>query len=283
MADNTVVIFKGSDEQPLNDQIIYRNRPLSLATATVKFRMRPADSDDLKVDESANVDDSEKGLVSYEWTDADLDTAGEFFGWWHVELTGGGDFDTPEFFIVVTEHAPGQRTRTGDVARIARSIIPITWDKLEDSQVYGDRLLQDTIEAVKKSLLVATVLPEDEKDLDIRVVRFLAKLSVLQVIPAGVDYWMNQHQSISTTGTQESVSYPNRIDALWKIHERLLIEVTNEQGEIEAILGTTTNLVPRIGVPGVSPGTQEGFKTPLPSGDNFIDYAFPQPRNGWPW
>ena len=274
MPDDTVVIYIGSDAQALQDQIKVGGRPFDISGATsISFFMRHATSDVLKVDdETAVAVTPTLGKVSYDWQDADLDEQGEYFGWWHVEF-GTGNLDTSEFPIIVTEHAPGYRKHNGAIYRSARSILPITWDALEQTPKYGDALLQERIEVVKLSLFGIPIAVDDESDYDIRIIEFAAKLVAIQVIPAGVDYWGAQHTSFIAQGTQESATYPDRIAALWKIYERLQIQIAQDRPVVDEILDNPTLGRAITDVPDVSGGTEEGFLTYVPS-DNFPDYHF---------
>jgi hypothetical protein len=116
-----------------------------------------------------------------------------------------------------------------------------------------DAQLQGHIETTKLRVYNAVVLVDEEEDIDIRVQDYIAKLACLQVIPAGVDYWMNQFQSVAVTaGTNEVTSYPNRVEALWKVYERILIETKQDQAEIDAIIGVSKTR-PRSSVPEFPP------------------------------
>lgn len=271
------IIYSGSDGQQLTDVIAVNDRPLDLTGKTVKFKMRNADSDTLKVNSNAVIDDAEEGSVSYTWSDANLDTPGEYWAWWEVK-TGSANLDTPEFLVIVTKHSPGLRTETGAFYAQAKSHLPITWAHLEQEQ--GDAVLQNIVEVVKLKLFNATIAVEDEIDYDLRIQSYAGKCIALAVIPRAIDYWMNQHQSLSATGTNENVSFPDRIEALKALQERLLSDIAKERDEVEALIGVPT-LMPLTGVPGLSLGKDQGFATPLAQ-DHFNPYAFPQ-RNKQPW
>jgi hypothetical protein len=73
--------------------------------ATVKLQMRAVESQTLKVDTGAVIDDAPNGLVHYNWAAADVDTAGYFVAWWRVTISGQYE-DTPEFLVWFDEHAP---------------------------------------------------------------------------------------------------------------------------------------------------------------------------------
>lgn len=267
------IIFAEAEGQTLSDEIDIDGRPLDLTGATVKFNMRYKVSSDLKVDDaSANVVDAQEGSVSYDWESTDIDEPGEYVGWWNIILPDTSNIETPEFSIIVAIHAPGLKTRTGTIYERAKANLPTTWNILEALPTYGDKYLQDKIEIHKLNVLGSVVAVEDEEDLDIRVQEFIAKCAVLSVIPAGVDYWLDQQQMISATGTHETVSFPDRISALWKLYEKLMAEIAREQPIIDDITDTPI-ASPAGSAPQFSEGTDEGFVTPLP-GKNFKDYAF---------
>lgn len=276
--DNATVVYVGSDAQPLQDQIKFGGRPLDLTLASsVALKMRYAESANLKIASGvAAVDDAVNGRVSYDWTDTDLNEEGEYYAWWNVTMPDG-DLDAGEFLVIVGEHSPGIRTTTGAIARAARAIIPVTWYALERTNKYGDSLLQDKIEVVKMRVFNSVISVANEATYDVRVINFLAKLAVLEIIPGAVDYWMDQHITVTTTGTSEMVSYPDRIAALWKIYERLVGEIADEKPVIEDILD-----IPELAKLYQTPVFSEGkeFMTPLPS--KFFDYSFPDTTN-IPW
>jgi hypothetical protein len=143
-------------------------------------------------------------------------------------------------------------------------------------------LLQKRIEVQKKRLFGSTVvLPEDEEDLDIRVQQFIAKLTVLNLMSTAMEYWMDRHEMVSATGTNETVSFPERIEHLKQIRDQLTREVVEERDEIEELIDLTPVLSINT-TPEFSPGTEDGFVTPLPSEEHF-SYAFPDTNNDTLW
>lgn len=102
-----------------------------------------------------------------------------------------------------------------------------------------------------KFRLFATVIPAtlEATTYNPLLLDYAAKCVVLQVIPAGADYWSDQLVSETTTGTNESVSFPDRIGSLWRIHARLLAEVGEMAGEVLVFLPRKGR---RIGLPQVS-------------------------------
>lgn len=278
MNDEPIIIYVNNTGQPLNDQIKIGNRALSIPIgASVYFKMREADSETIKINEEATIVDAAKGKVTYAWGPTDLDTPGEYFGWW--EIAGpGASVESEEFLIIIAKHAPGFRTTVGPIYKAAKSFMPITWQRLEESNNYGDKQLQNKIEIAKVTLFGSELSVEDEYDLDIRVVDYLAKVSVISVIPAGKDYWASMASSKTTTGTDEDVSYPDRINMLEQLHEQLTKEISMSRDEISGIINLpsvrSTNAVPSV-----SDGTDAGYITPNPH-TNFRDYGFAINRDG---
>jgi hypothetical protein len=69
---------------------------------------------------------------------------------------------------------------------------------------------------------------------------YAAKQVVLQVIPAAIDYYKNVHSTVSTSGTSEHVSYPDRIRALERLYETFTREIIDLALEMP-----TTNITQR--------------------------------------
>lgn len=278
MSDEPIIIYLNNTAQPLSDQIKIGNRALSIPIgASVFFKMREADNETIVVDSEAEVIDAAKGKVNYEWGETDLDTAGEYFGWW--EIAGGDSLvESEEFLIIIAKHAPGFRTTVGPIYQAAKAIMPITWNRLEDSYSYGDKQLQNKIDVAKFSLYGTEMSVADEYDMDIRVVDYLAKVAVVSVIPAGKDYWASTSSSKVTTGTDEQVTYPDRINMLDELHQQLTQEIAAYRDEISAIIDLPS-VRSNNSIPQVSNGTDVGFITPNPN-TNFRDYGFAVNRDG---
>jgi hypothetical protein len=76
-----------------------------LTGSSVKFKMRLETSATLKVDTAAVVVSAAAGTVRYDWAAIDVDTAGDYIGWWEVTLSGGKLQDTPQFSIHMVDLA----------------------------------------------------------------------------------------------------------------------------------------------------------------------------------
>jgi hypothetical protein len=230
----------------------------------------------IKVDKEASVLNSSSGEVKYIWQSEDLDEPGEYYAWWSIDI-GDYTIETSEFLIIIAEHAPGIRTKTGAIYRQAKAFLAATWKRLEESNNYGDFQLQNQINVAKLSLLGYEIPAEDETNLDIRVISYIAKLTVISVIPAGKDYWASMAQSKTVGNPNESVSYPDRIIMLEQLHDQLAKELAADRSIIGDILE-----IPKVrrsnDIPGTSDGTDEGYITPNPN-THFRDYGFPVEGN----
>lgn len=82
---------RGDTAIPLTAILSDNNGPLDLTGITVRFKMRGATLATTKVDGLAIVDPDQianKGKVTYEWVDADVDMSGNFVG--EFKLFSGG-------------------------------------------------------------------------------------------------------------------------------------------------------------------------------------------------
>jgi hypothetical protein len=266
MKDKPIIIYLNNTGQPLTDQIKIGTKPFEIPNgAIVSFKMRYANNANLKVDSGASIVDPVKGKVSYSWGDNDLNEVGEYSAWWEI-IAGDKLVDSEEFSIIVAKHAPGYRTTTGAIYRIASSFLPSTWSALEASNNYGDALLQQKVEYVKMHILGYSLPVEDEVNLDIRVLDFLAKNVAAKVIPAGIDYWLDQKVSVTIEGAgaaQEIYDYEDRAESLMTLYQRMIKEIAKEEKDILNILDTPLTRS-KNSVPSYAEGQDKGFVTPSP-------------------
>lgn len=101
----TLSLWKDNRLPLLTDTITSSSVAVDLTGATVLFSMRPTYSAALKVSgATATIVSAAAGTVSYAWAADDVDTVGEYYGWWTVAISGKNQ-DTPEFEIEIVEHA----------------------------------------------------------------------------------------------------------------------------------------------------------------------------------
>lgn len=232
-----LLIYLNKTSPSVIDQITQDNAPYNLTGKTVAFRMRPLDSDTLKVDGVAQVTDATNGWVRYDWQTGDTDTAGKYAAWWSVTIAPGNDQDSPEFEINVDEHAPGIATRLGIIARYVKGLIPASYAALEKDDNFGDEQIQRHIDVVKYRLFATACEPALEVTLySPLVLDYTSKLAALRIIPAAIDYWNDQAVEEYVTGTHERRIFPERGRRLWEVHARLLREAKEDLPIVSGVI-----------------------------------------------
>lgn len=120
----------------------------------------------------------------------------------------------------------------GEIANRTKAIMPITWDALSKDTRYGEELLRQTIDTVKERIMGEVVDPENEDNYPLVVIDYLSKLSAIELINPGIDFWMSMPQSATTTGTSEEVTYPSRTAELRNLRTNLLAEIKRLEPEV---------------------------------------------------
>jgi hypothetical protein len=274
--DGVARFIAGITARPLTYQLTRPgDRPWGLeAGDTVEFFMRRADLTALVVDAgSATVIDLASDTVKYEWRDpSELPSEGMYRGWFVVTRAGVPEH-TDEFDILVADHAPGEGTRTGAIWRAARGEGAIAWDALRKLADYGDPELQRKIDVVKLRVLGAALPVESEAALDVRVADYIGKLVAIEVIPAAIDFWMDQVQSTTIgRGAEEIQTFPNRISAMQARLTYLERAVEKLESSIIAIIGRSDKQLPEAPTvdtegPMITPGL-EHFPAPYTHDSN---------------
>lgn len=124
----------------------------------------------------------------------------------------------------------------GAIADRLRALIPITWDALSKDVRVGDSSIQAAIDVGKANATGIVIAPPQEQNYPVVVVDYIAKLSAIELIPAGVDFWMNQSVATSATGTNETVSYVDRASRLDALKTELIAETRLKQPEIAKLV-----------------------------------------------
>ncbi len=100
-----LVWYTGDRLPVISENITSGGVAVDLSSSTVKFKMRAIGESTLTVDASATIaSPATAGNVSYAWAAADVDTAGEYLGWWEV-TTGGKIQAVGEVIIEIRDHA----------------------------------------------------------------------------------------------------------------------------------------------------------------------------------
>lgn len=139
-----LIHFKSNRSPSVSDTIRVDDVPFDLTGSSVKFKMRLESSSTLKVDTTATVVTPSAGTVRYDWLSADVDTAGDYVGWWEVTLPTGKTQDTLEFPISIVEHTPG------DIDYITPEVLKATLQL--DGTSYADRDIQRAISAASRGI-----------------------------------------------------------------------------------------------------------------------------------
>lgn len=117
-----IEVFLGNRSPSLFETITSGDLPVDLTGSTVKLKMRPANSSALKINTAATVLSPAAGTIRYDWATGDVDTVGDFLGWFEVTKAGKTQ-DTREFTVSVIEHAPSPIAVLQPVASDGRTTI----------------------------------------------------------------------------------------------------------------------------------------------------------------
>lgn len=125
----------------------------------------------------------------------------------------------------------------GAIADRLKGLIPITWDALSNDPRAGDAPLQSAIDVAKASVTGNVVATNLEVNYPLVVIDYIAKVAAIELIPAGVDFWMNMSMAISSTGTNENISYVDRASRLDSLRAEFILERSKKEQEIAKLIG----------------------------------------------
>jgi hypothetical protein len=125
----------------------------------------------------------------------------------------------------------------GPVADRVRGLIPVTWDALSRDPRVGDGPLQAAINLAKETVTGTVVPSTQEQNYPLIAIDYIAKVAVIEIIPGGIDFWMNQAQSVSASGTNENLSYTDRASRLDQQRQELLEETRTKYTEVAKLIG----------------------------------------------
>lgn len=124
----------------------------------------------------------------------------------------------------------------GAVAARVQALIPITWNALENDPRVGDSALQSAID-LAKSTATGQVVPATQENLyPVVAVDYIAKLAAIEIANTAIDFWMNQATSVSSSGTNENVSYIDRANEIATLREQWIQETREKYTEIAKII-----------------------------------------------
>lgn len=196
-----IIEYQAGSTALLTQQYVDTDGALTDPT-TVTLRSRPPDG----VIRNETVTRVSEGKYTAE---IEVDQAGRWVYEW--KTTGGSSVTVGEFIGLAS---PMDAPMFGAVAQLVRSLIPTTWDSLAKVEYYGLGLLISRIQVAKASVLPLALVEADESAFPLVMQDYLATCAALEIIPAGIEYWMNQKIMVSSTGTNETTSYTDRQLAL---------------------------------------------------------------------
>jgi hypothetical protein len=137
-------IYVGNRSPSLSDVIRVGGEPIDLTACSVRFRMRleGAAAGVLKVDSVASIVQTgvdpnfvDKGAVRYDWAALDVDTVGDYRGWWVVTLPSGKTQDTPEFPLTVSAHTDQPTGLLSSIEAVREYVLRDQDDSTQDGQL----------------------------------------------------------------------------------------------------------------------------------------------------
>lgn len=129
----------------------------------------------------------------------------------------------------------------GEIAKQTRALIPRTWAALagDDSQFYGEEVIQGRIDVAKELLFGEVVDPDDEVLLyHPLVIEYAAIQAAMAIISGpGVEHWAAQNVQHTSTGKNEQKSFADRTAKAWQLHDRLAVKAEAMWPDVEALIG----------------------------------------------
>lgn len=242
---NPIILPLGVIEPPFTDTIEKVTSGAGKETVPptsikeVKFYMRPLLSRIPSINGIAgkviNPVNDEGNNVQYEWEAKDRAEEGEFMAWWgFTEKEGGGkEQQTPEFPIIISDHGPGTGVETGAIVDGVSDHMPITADALKKSSSFGERRMQKIATLIQLRVLKSYVQPDEElKAYELPLLNYFSKRVALELCTPGIDYWSRQHKTATTQGPTEITSFPDMIQGLEKLRDRLVVELEENWREL---------------------------------------------------
>lgn len=122
------------------------------------------------------------------------------------------------------------------------------------SSYYSKAQLQQLADYVQFRLL-ATVAGAtlEGTNYDLVLQDFMGRVTTLKFIPAAIDYWMDQYEQQTTTGTNEVVQFAARLAHLREVQEDLAASVADDWMMLAPVYGFVI-----YGMGGLTPGVSYG-------------------------
>lgn len=185
---------------------------------------------------------------SFTTTAGTLETA-----WYQVifkDASDNTDTTDPVFFSAIAS----------PVGLAVKAIMPLTWRALSAASYYGESMLMSRVEVALHECFPQAVAEASQSTYSPLMIEYAAKRAALEIIPAGIEYWMNQTNTISTTGTSETTSYTDRANQLRELAKWLQAEVAR----LSMLPGLVDSLLPPGDLPEVADNTNDYMLTSSP-------------------
>lgn len=104
--------------------------------------------------------------------------------------------------------------------------------------------LSDFVQYRLFSTVVGATSEASQYDIEQR--ELLGMLTTLQFIPAAVEYWGDQLQSETTSGTHETISWFDRRDQLWKLFAQIQKDATLLAIDLGVNITAARAVIPRV-------------------------------------
>lgn len=145
-----------------------------------------------------------------------------------------------------------------------RGILPVTWDAMSNDKRVDDSVLVEAITYAETLYLGEEPDEATQAVMDRLVVEFIAKYAAIAIIDPAIDYWMEKSQTVVTTGTNETTTYPDRIKALKELKESLTKEIAQLEPVVSPLIpvirtrkGTSAPRMSTINAPLLTPDPQD--------------------------
>jgi hypothetical protein len=149
-------LWVGNRSPSLLDTISVGGEPFDLTGCTVRLRARregaavgvyEIDGAGVVVQTGTDPNFVDKGVVRYDWTAGDVDTAADLRAWWQVTLPTTLTQDTPEFALTISEHTDQPTLLLTSLEAAREYVLRNQDDASQDSQLV--RLLKGYSRAVQ--------------------------------------------------------------------------------------------------------------------------------------
>lgn len=129
----------------------------------------------------------------------------------------------------------------GDLTNVVKRYVPSSYRAMitratENSSDYTIDDLQAIANYVQFRFLATIAGSTSEAAVyDPRLLEWLGKVTTVKFIPAAIDYWMDQQETVQTTGSNETESFAARLGHLRELYAEMSADVAEEYLELIGI------------------------------------------------